>query len=65
MNYFLLSVAFAFMAGTLFYSEQTDRSFNAQTVSTGWFAAGLMVRITVMIVMVVLIAVSISAVLPS
>lgn len=60
MNLLTLTIAFSFMAGLLFYQEQTDRSFNTRTISSGWLAAGLMLRITLLIVMVVLICYSLS-----
>jgi hypothetical protein len=60
MNLFVLSVTFAVMAGLLFYSEQTDTRFNTRTISSGWLIMGLLVRMTLMIVMLVLLAVGLS-----
>jgi hypothetical protein len=62
MNLLTLTIAFAFITGVLFYQEQTDRSLNAHTISAGWMAAGLIVRITLLIVMVVLIGYSFSTI---
>lgn len=61
MSPIILSLVFALMAGALFYTEQHDSSFNAQTLSSGWFAIGMMLRITLIIVMVVLLAISMTA----
>lgn len=56
-----LTIAVTCMAGLLFYQEQHDSSLNAEMISSGWFALGLMLRIILAIVMLVLITLSIAA----
>jgi len=53
-----LTIAFAFMSGVLLYAEQRDTSTSLQSIGGGVLAFGLMVRITLLIVMLVLMAFS-------
>ena len=56
-----LTIAFAFMSGVLLYAEQRDSTANIQSIGGGVLAFGLMVRITLLIVMLVLMAFSLTA----
>ena len=55
-----LTIAFAFMSGVLLYAEQRDSTAHIQSIGGGVLAFGLMVRITLLIVMLVLMAFSLT-----
>lgn len=55
-----LTIAFAFMVGMLLYAEQRDSMANLQSIRGGVLAFGLMVRITLLVVMLVLMAFSLT-----
>lgn len=60
MHLLAFTIAFTFMAGVLFYQEQTDRSLTTDTISAGWLAAGLVLRISLLIVMIVLLCLNLA-----
>lgn len=55
-----LTIAFACMSGMLLHAEQRDAASNMQSLAGGALAFGLMVRITLLIVMLVLMAFSLT-----
>lgn len=55
-----LTIAFACMSGMLLYAEQRDTSANIAGIGGGVLAFGLMVRVTLLIVMLVLMAFSLT-----
>lgn len=56
MNSVVLAMVCMFMAGTLFFSEHTERSISVQTASSGWFALGLLIRMMLVVVLIVLLS---------